>query len=400
MSIGIDESMAERILIKGSGLWDGTADGVMADGAVVVGGGRIEAVAPSTAIAPSSWDRVIDFTGCTLLPGLIDSHTHHSMDASLDGFLERMSDPIPVLTLRAAAMMRIDLRSGVTTCRTLGDREYLDVACKRAVAGGLLEGPRAIVAGKGIRAADGYGYVGYPFSGPDAIRRAIADNIAAGADFTKIYITGTLRKDGAIPAYLTRDEIEAAIETSHAAGLPVASHCVGGPGLDWALELGLDTLEHAYHISDTQVEALARSNTRLILTPGPILNDAIVNRYPPQLVEPHLRERDEMARSMAATIEAGIPFAIGTDGMHGGIARDAEYLVGLGASNLAVLRGLTTHGAAVCGMADQIGTLQPGRCADLIAVEGNPLDDIGSLQRVHAVVKDGRVYTTSRQVTV
>jgi imidazolonepropionase-like amidohydrolase len=142
--------MSESILIKSSFLWNGISDRLLTDGAVLVEDNKIIAVGSYTDFNSASV-KIIDCAGLTLLPGLIDCHTHHSMDASLNNYLDRMNDNIQELTLRAAAMMKRDLYAGVTVCRTLGDREYLDIACKKAVESGLKEGPRSIVAGKGIR---------------------------------------------------------------------------------------------------------------------------------------------------------------------------------------------------------------------------------------------------------
>jgi imidazolonepropionase-like amidohydrolase len=383
--------MAERILVKASFIWDGISKDLRHNGAILIEDTKIKTVGSYGEINPSDYNHVLDFSGLTLMPGLIDSHTHHSMDPTLENYLDRMSDSIPELTLRAAAMMRKDLQAGVTTCRTLGDKEYLDIACREAVNRNLILGPRSIVAGKGIRAAKGHGFVGYPFNGKEEIRKAIQENLAAGADFIKIYISGTLKGDGDLPSYLTREEIATAIRTSHEAGLKVASHCVGGIGLDWALELGLDTLEHAYHISDAQIEKLAVSTTKLVLTPSPILNDKIVYHYPKHLIQGHFNERDEICGRMRALIGANIPFALGTDGMHGELAQEAEYVVELGASNFSALQALTVYGASVCGMENETGTLEAGKYADIIAVEGDPLEKIQALKKVKAVVKQGRL---------
>ncbi|WP_373059404.1 amidohydrolase family protein [Zunongwangia sp. H14] len=383
--------MIERVVIKGSYLWEGYSSEIIPNGALVMEGEKIQIVAPFAEIPHSAYDTVLDFTGCTIMPGMIDSHTHHSMDPSLENYLERMKDTIPELTIRATIMMKKDLLSGVTTCRTLGDKDYLDIACREAVKNNLIPGPRSIVAGKGMRAATGHGFVGYPFKGKEEIIEAIKKNLGAGADFTKIYITGTLRRNGDLPSFLSYEEIAAAIQTSHEAGVKVASHCVGGIGLDWALELGLDTLEHAYHISDHQIENLGKSKTQPVLTPSPILNDKIVNHYPKHLIQGHYDEREEISSRIRSLIEAKIPFALGTDGMHGELFKEAEYSVELGASNLQALQALTINGAAVCNMENKTGSLIPGKDADIIAVEGNPVENIQSLRKVKLVIKEGRV---------
>jgi imidazolonepropionase-like amidohydrolase len=383
--------MTERILIKGSFLWDGFSTEMINEGAIILEGEKIKVIASFAEIPPSAYDTFLDYTGCTLMPGMIDSHTHHSMDPTMENYLDRMSDSISDLTIRATVMMKKDLLSGITTCRTLGDKEYLDIACREAVKNNLISGPRSIVAGKGIRAATGHGFVGYPFNGKEEITKAIKENLEAGADFTKIYITGTLRGNGDLPSYLTREEIATAIQISHEAGVKVASHCVGGIGLDWAVDLGLDTLEHAYHISDPQIEKLGKSHTQPVLTLSPILNNKIVNHYPKHLIQGHYDERDEISSRIRSLIESKIPFALGTDGMHGELVTEAEYVFELGASNLQVLQALTINGAEVSNIDKETGSLIPGKYADIIAVEGNPMENIQSLKKVRLVVKKGRV---------
>jgi imidazolonepropionase-like amidohydrolase len=376
-------------ILKAGYLWDGIRNKALADGAVLIEHGIIRAAGPSNEILTASEALVYEWPDATLLPGLIDSHTHLSMDGSLENYLDHMSDDIAVLTLRATAMMRKDLMAGVTTCRCLGDREFLDVACREAVEKQEVAGPHLLVATRGIRAPHGHGFVGYPFKGSAEIRDAIKENISRGADLIKIYITGTLRGKGDLPAYLCRDEIKLAIEESHAAGMRVASHCVGGEGLDWALDLGLDTLEHAYHITAEQVVRLANSNTALVLTPGAVLAEDRVRRLPQRFIQGHIDERDQMFASMALTIRAGIPFAVGTDGMHGHLAEDISFLSGLGATNIEALQAATLHGARICGIEKEAGTLERGKRADIIAVQGNPLEDLRALWKIQAVMRKG-----------
>lgn len=381
----------EKSIHKADYVWDGINDKALPDGAVLVEGNRIRAVGPFSEISTAAQAKIFEWQGATLLPGLIDSHTHLSMDGSLENFLDHMADSVPVLTLRATSMMKKDLLSGVTTCRCLGDREFLDVACREAVASGEVMGPGLLVATRGIRAPEGHGFVGYPFKGNDEIKKAIHENITRGANLIKIYITGTLRGTGRLPAYLTREEIKLAIDESHKAGIPVAAHCVGGEGLDWAIEFGIDTIEHAYQITREQVASLARSNTSLVLTPGAVLAEERVQRLPKSLIQGHILEREQMFASMALTVDAGIAFGVGTDGTHGDLARDIQYLSEMGASNVKALKAATSHGAKVCGIGRDTGSLEKGKYADMIAVEGNPIENLTTLKNVIAVVSKGRM---------
>ncbi|MFC2124033.1 amidohydrolase family protein [Bacteroidota bacterium] len=383
--------MTNNVVLKGKFLWDALREEALPDEAILIEDGLIKAVGSVHEIESYPHDQVLDCPDATLMPGLIDSHTHLSMDPTLENYLDRMSDTVTELTLRATAMMQKDLYAGITTCRCLGDKELLDIACRRAVEAGQIQGPRLQVATRGIRAPHGHGFVGYPFDGKEQIRMAIRGNVKAGADLIKIYITGTLKGDGDLPSFLTREEIHAAIEESHKLGKRVASHCVGGVGLDWALELGLDTLEHAYHITDSQIEHLSQSDTWLVLTPGPILTDSRVQHLPANLIPGHQREKNEIFERMAATISAGIPFAVGTDGMHGELAQEIQYLVNMGASPHIALTAGTLNGAKICGIENLTGSLEVGKQADIIAVEGNPIEDLSALKRVKAVMKQGEM---------
>ena len=194
-----------------------------------------------------------------------------------------------------------------------------------------------------------------------------------------------------MPSYLSREEIKLAIDEAHRGGLPIASHCVGGIGLDWALEFGLDTLEHAYHITNEQIEKLAASKTRLVLTPSPLLTEERVRHLPTTLIQGHLDERDMIFNCMAAAVTSGVPFAVGTDGVHGELAQEVKYLVDLGASNHQALQAATVHGAKACGIDKETGSLEVGKSADIIAVNGNPLKDVAALWDPVAVVKMGEI---------
>ena len=334
---------------------------------------------------------MLDCCDQTLLPGLIDCHNHLSLDPRLENYLYRMEDPIPALTLRACETMKIDLRSGVTTSRCMGDKGFLDVECKKAVEEGRIEGPRLLIATRGIRAFHGHGFVGYPFGGIDQIRTVVRENLAAGADVIKIFITGTLRDPKGIPSYFSKGEIQAAVDEAHRVGIPVATHCIGGVGLEWALETGIDTIEHGYFLTDKEIDLLLKSDSWLVMTPSIFFTDDRIRTLPPHLIEGHLQQRDEVGQRMKAAIKAHVKFTLGTDGMHGGIAQEIQYLMGFGATASQALMAATRHAARVCGLEDNIGTLEPGKFADIIGVEGNPLEDIQSLKRVKTVISRGRI---------
>ena len=379
----------QQRLICGKMMIDGADNPPIEGGAILVEGEKIIAVGKPDEIEKSPDTMVIDCRDLVLLPGLIDCHNHLSLDTRLDNYLHRMKDSIPELTLRAVETMAVDLNAGVTTSRCIGDKEFLDISCKKSVEEGRLKGPRLIVAARGIRASHGHGYVGYPFNGPESIRKAIRENLLAGADFIKLYITGTVKGPGEIVSYLSKSEISLAVEESHRVGVKTATHCIGGQGMDWAIEVGIDSIEHAYFISDRQIDFLGRSNSRLVLTPSLFFAEERIETLQPELADVFRRERDLVGERMAAVIKSGLNYAVGTDGMHGGLAKEMALLVDLGASNRDVLKAATVYGSQVCGLEDEIGTLEPGKSADIIGVKGNPLEDIQALQNVNLVVSRG-----------
>ncbi len=380
-----------KVLIRGRLVIDGLGSPPIERGAILIEGERILGVGKEEEFKGAANIHVMDCSGQTLLPGFIDCHNHLSLDPRLENYLYRMADPIPTLTLRACESMKIDLRSGVTTSRCLGDKGFLDLECKKAVSEGSIEGPRLLIATRGIRALHGHGFVGYPFSGVEQVRGAVRENLAAGADVIKIFITGTLRDPRGIPSFFSKEEIQAAVDEAHRVGIPVATHCIGGVGLEWALELGIDTIEHGYFLTDKEIELLSKSHSWLVMTPSIFFTDARIRTLPPHLIEGHLQQRDEVGQRMKAAIRAGVKFAVGTDAMHGGLAQEMKYLVDFGATPGQALMAATYHAARVCRFEDSIGTLELGKFADIIGVEGNPLEDIGALKRVKTVISRCRI---------
>ena len=378
-------------LIRGKMVIDGTDRPPIDQGVVLVDEGKIVSVGKEPEIAAPPDTETIDCADQILLPGLIDCHNHLSLNTTLDNYLYRMNDSIPELTLRAIESMAEDLSAGVTTSRCCGDREYLDIVCREAVESGRLNGPRLLVAGKGIRAIHGHGFVGYPFDGLEPIRTAVRENLKAGVDLIKLYITGTVKGSGNMPAYLSKSEVSLAVAEARRLGVKSATHCIGGIGMDWAIDLGIDSIEHGYYMSEEQIDRMAQSESWLVMTPSPFFAEERLKTLPPQLVDNFRKEQDAVAERLTAAINGGVKYAVGTDGMHGGLADEMELLVQFGATNEEALMAATINGAKVCGRKSLIGTIEPGKSADIIGVESNPLDDIGALKQVRTVVLKGEI---------
>ena len=296
----------------------------------------------------------------------------------------------------AAANMALDLQAGVTLSRCFGERSFLDIECKKAVESGRLAGPRLLVATRGIRATHGHGFMGYPFDGPNQLRRAVRKNLRAGAEWSKFYITGTVPGPGEIHSYFSKEEISLIVEEARRVGVRTAVHCMGGIGFEWCLQAGVDSIEHGYFLTDREIDLLNQSDSWLVLTPSPYLTEARIRTLPRPLMDGFFREQDKVRERMTAAIKSGAKFAVGTDAMHGGLAKEVEYLVELSASPSKALMAATRHAAMVCGLEANVGTLEPGKMADIIGVKGNPLDDIRALGRVETVIQGGNLVVKNR----
>lgn len=371
-------------------LIDGTGKPPIMDAAVSTEGDRILAVGKRQDYGRVFEGREIDLGEQTLMPGLIDCHAHMCLDASIPNWPSKFDIGDIDLTLRAVRNMGAGLLAGITSTRCVGDRSFIDVHCKQAVDSGELPGPSLTVATRGIRATHGHGLIGYPFDGVETIRRAVRENIKAGADLIKLFLTGTVPADP-ITCYPSHEEIKAAIEEAHRAGLPVTAHCIGGSGFDLCLDLRIDCLEHGYFLTEKQIERLAKTGTWLVLTPSPYLSDEWQNTVPIGLAAGFRSGREAASQSMSAVIRSGARYAVGTDGLHGRLGQDITYLTDMGASPADALAAATSKAAKVCGRAHQVGTLEPGKFADMIGVFGNPLTDITAVNRVQTVVARGKI---------
>lgn len=335
-------------------------------------------------------EQLVDLGEQTLIPGMIDCHNHLALDTRLENHLVKMNDSECEQTLRAIKTMKDDLVSGVTTARCLGDRFYIDVTCKKAQKEGRIVGPKLVVSGIGMRASHGHGYVGMPFNGPEEFRKAARDNIAHGVDFLKVFMTKVINATPFIYHFMAPEELKAVVQEAKSVGITTACHCSGGQGLDDCLEAGIDCLEHVYYITPKQVDMVRDADRWVVYTPSYALNDELLFKFSPKDREGSLKEKEIICKCLEGAIAGGLKFGIGTDGIHQGLAQEAAYISGLGASNKLVLAGITVNAAKLCGVADKTGMIAEGMAADIVALDGNPLEDISALKRVKAVFQDGK----------
>ena len=374
----------------------GTELEAMQDGCVVLKDDKIEQILPKAQFLAESHDQcdVIDLGEKTLLPGMIECHNHIGMDARIPDHLQMMNGSECELTVTAVKTLEDDLLSGVTTARCMGDRHYLDVKLRAEIQRGRLIGPHLLCSGIGMRSIHGHGFVGLPHCGVEEFRRTSRENMLQGVDFLKIFSTpGMPPIDGGfVPHFLTRAEIRTVVEEAESKNLYVASHCVGGQGLVDCVEEGVEVIDHAYCIDEAGLELVAKYDRWLDLTSGILLDPSREAFLSPAGAEHCRRTREATFRCMEQVMKSGVKFCLGTDAYHGFLYREVEFAVQCGASTLNAVKGVTSNAAKMCRIDGRTGSIQPGLTADLIAVEGNPLENVSVLGQVPFVMKAGRVY--------
>ena len=389
----------ERTILTGATLIDGTGAPPVTGRAVVVEDGRIAAVVGERE-APAGTTLRLD--GLTLLPGLINCHVHLCFNGEADPAATMLRESYPMTVIRAVQRARINVEAGVTTVRDLGGRDYAELAVRDAIRQGLIPGPRTLVAGRGICITGGHGWhmIGREADGPDEVRKAVREQIKAGADVIKLFATGGVMTPGVEPnaAQLTLDEVRAAIEEARKAGRRTAAHAQGTDGIANCVEAGTTTIEHGVFLTEALVARMARQGTALVATlvaPHAIVEGGVAAGIPEFAVKKSVAVRDRHFDSFRLALRAGVRIAAGTDAgtplnPHGTIVPELALMVGAGMAPLDVIRAATSEAAAVTGLAHETGRIAPGLAADLLAVEGNPADSIKALDAVRLVLAAGR----------
>lgn len=403
-----------RLLFEAVRLIDGIADrpteamDVVVDGdsiaAVVPHGGALPPV-PNGAGAPVT---VVDGRGRTLLPGLVDGHAHYTFDpseGSLQAIGRRSDDEILAAAARHAG---VALAAGITTARGAGSIRGLELVLRDRITAGTVAGPRLVAAGTAVGAPDGHGIAfGIGGSGPKALAAATTWVIDAGADVVKVVaseaamLTTTGHEPGRIVfgrPELTEEEIRAIVEVAHDRGRRVMAHAQGTESVIRCARAGVDSVEHAWLADREAIEVMAGLGTTLV--PTLIVTDVnhtLSGLTPEQRARQDLIERTNRA-SCEAAIELGVPVATGTDTGEVGVTadfvwREAALVRAHGASPMAAIQAATSAAARLLGIDDRTGSVKPGMLADLIVVEGDPLEDLAALASPAMVVQAGRIVT-------
>jgi imidazolonepropionase-like amidohydrolase len=377
-----------------------------------VSDGRIAQVVPAAELKPPPDTEQLDVTGLTLLPGLMDLHAHLLLhpysEASWDDQILRES--LELRTIQAVVAARVTLDAGFTTLRDLGTEGagFADVALRDAITRGIVPGPRLFVATRAIVATGCYGPAGFDprwdmpkgaqvADGVDGVRRAVREQIAAGADWVKLY--ADYRRHPGDPATPTfaQDELNAAVAEARSAGRPVAVHAATDEGIRRSVLAGVNTIEHGYYVS---AEVLAQMREcGVALCPTLAASEALARYegWTEGLPEP---PRIQRARQMfARALQSGVTIACGSDvGVfaHGDNARELELMRAYGMTAVDVLRSATSTAARILGRENDLGRIAAAYVADLIAVRGDPLQNLGVLRKPAVVLKEGHIVADRR----
>ena len=403
LALGTAANAADpAILLRGAQLFDGTA--VHAGWEVLVEGDHIAAVGPH--LATPAGTRVIDLPGDTIMPGMIEGHSHMFLhpynETSWDD--QVLHEPLAVRTARAIVHARDTLMAGFTSARDLGTEGagFADVGLRQAIDQGIVPGPRMMVATKAIVAEGAYGPKGFEpgvkvpqgaqeVSGADDMARAARDQIAAGADVVKMYADyHYLPKEPSRPT-LTQAELNAGAQAAHDAGRIAAVHTVTPEGMRRAIAAGVDTIEHGYGGTPEIFKAMHDHN--IALCPTLAASDAVSRYRGWNGQEPAPEAVQENRRSFKMALAAGVPICMGGDvGVfpHGENWREMILMQQAGMAPIAVLTAATSGNAHILHLDDR-GSLKPGLLADIVAVEGDPTRDVAAVKAVRLVMKGGVV---------
>jgi imidazolonepropionase-like amidohydrolase len=403
-----EKTATKRTLVRAGHVLD-VKTGKVADAqTIVVVGDTIQSIAPTASVTAGAGDAVVDLGSMTVMPGLIDVHTHLTMNPEFDPYRELTSTSAKE-AINGVVNARTTLMAGFTSVRNVGASGFVDVDLRDAINAGQVAGPHMQVSGPLLGITGGhcdenllpieYHVVGDGVAdGIAQVQHQVRQNIKYGADLIKICATGGVLSKGDDPqaSQYTLEEMQAIVADAHRLGRKVAAHAHGAQGILWATEAGVDSIEHGSYINDAAIAEMKKRGTYLV--PTLYLEDWIVEKgnLPPFYHQKMVDVSAVAKQNIKHAMQAGVKIALGTDAAvypHGLNAHELDvYVNQLGMSPLAALQSATINAADLMGWTAKTGTLEPGKWADMIGVEKNPMEDVRVLQDVKFVMKSGIVY--------
>jgi len=404
-------------VLRAARLYDGKSDAVVAPGVVIVSDGKIVAAGTSAQVPAGA--RVVDLGDATLLPGLMDAHTHLSFESSLDwkqDQLDSLKKPIPEQAIIATEYARRTLLAGFTTVRDVGSSDLIDVGLRNAINAGKVPGPRMLVAAYAIGSRGGHcdptggfrpellkepGTEQGVANGPDEIRAAVRFDAKHGADVIKTCATGGVlsEADKVDSPQLTQAELDALVDEAHALGRKTAAHAHGAEGAKRAIRAGIDSIEHGSFLDDEAFDLMRKKGTYFVPTPLPCIMQRLRDaRAPANIIEKAAAADAKAVETLKRAIAKNARIAFGSDAAvcpHGTQVNQFGIFVKAGMKPLAAIRTATSVDAALLGVPDR-GTLEAGKLADLVAVPGDPSRDVAVMEKVFFVMKGGAVVRNDR----
>ncbi len=400
------QQSSHSAVIHAAHLLDVKTGKTLSDQTIVIADGKIVSIG-DTSKAPPDAQR-IDLPNATILPGLIDAHTHLTFDPTF-GY-ERLAISIPREALTGAKNARVTLQAGFTTVRNVGADGFTDVALRDAINAGDIPGPRMLVSGPLIGITGGHcdnNLLPYEYhavgdgvaDGIAAVQHKVRENIKYGADLIKICATGGVLSKGDDPqaSQFTLEEMQAIVADAHRLGRKVAAHAHGSQGILWATEAGVDSIEHGSYINDAGIAEMKKNGTYLVPTlylGDWMIDNAAATHLPDFLLVKAKAVIPAARQNIAHAFASGVKVAFGTDAAvypHGLNAHEFPVMVKLGLTPLQAIQASTINAADLLGWSGKVGTLEPGAWADIVAVDGDPLKDVTTLERVKFVMKGGEV---------
>ena len=414
---------AETTVLHCDQVFDAKRGRLTGEMTLVIEDGRIKAMSAGHSDPAGGAARTINLKGMTCLPGLIDSHVHLTGETSPTGYTDQFRWNVADYAIRSTVYARRTLEAGFTTVRNLGDGDNASISLRNAINQGVVPGPRIYTAGSAIGSTGGHadGTDGYRadlqgdpgpklgiINGPDDAWKAVRQHYKDGADLIKIMPSGgVLDESSSVDnAQMTMQELEAVIAAAHDYGFTVAAHAHGAEAILRAVTAGVDSIEHGTYMSDADMKLMKQRGTwyvPTIIAGRYVAEKAAVPGYYPEQIAAKARQVGPVIQKTAGrAFKAGVKMAFGTDAgvyPHGQNAKEFEYMVEAGIPNAYALQAATVNAAALLKQSDNMGSLEAGKFADVIAVKGNPLDDISLMKQVDFVMKAGVVYKEAgRQV--